>query len=65
MKATVSPLFALKEIFSNIYSSASGYLNDTFLNSTVPVSFKSLISEILPSLIVISSSNTSLFLNTL
>ena len=29
----------LKDIFSNIYSSASGYLNETFLNSTVPHSF--------------------------
>ena len=29
----------LKEILFNMYSSASGYLNDTFLNSTVPTSF--------------------------
>ena len=34
----VWPLSALKEIFFNKYSSASGYLKETFLNSTVPVS---------------------------
>ena len=39
MNATVSPLFALNEILFIIHSSASGYLNDTFLNSTVPISF--------------------------
>ena len=30
---------SLNEMFFNTYSSASGYLNDTFLNSTVPFSF--------------------------
>ena len=48
IKATVSPLFALNEIFFKTYSSASGYLNETFLNSTVPVSL--FFSEKFPSI---------------
>ena len=59
INAIVSPLFTLKLIFLSKYSSASGYLNDTFLNSTVPTSLVSLTSSF-PSLIDTSLSNTSL-----
>ena len=38
IKATTSPLFALKLISFKTYSSASGYLKLTFLNSIVPIS---------------------------
>ena len=41
IKAVVSPGFAVKEILVNMSSSASGYLNDTFLNSTTPFLFSS------------------------
>ena len=59
MKATVSPRLALKLISFNMYSSASGYLNDTSLNSTVPARDGSLLVTV-PSIIANSSSNTSL-----
>ena len=58
IKAIVSPFFTLKEIFFNKYSSASGYLKDTFLNSTVPISLVSPLN--LPSITLTSSSITSL-----
>ena len=50
---------ALNEISSSKYSSASGYLNETFLNSTVPTSFA---LAPLPSFTLITVSNTSLIL---
>ena len=40
MNATVSPCFTLKDISFSMYSSASGYLKETFLNSMVPVSLE-------------------------
>ena len=57
IKAIVSPLFTLKEIFLSKYSSASGYLKETFLNSTVPTSSVLKLSS--PSLIDSSVSKTS------
>lgn len=39
MKAVVSPGFAVNEISFKTYSSAPGYLNETFLNSTYPFLF--------------------------
>ena len=38
IKAIVSPAVTLKEISFRRYSSASGYLKETFLNSIVPTS---------------------------
>ena len=61
IKATVSPVLAVKEIFSRIYSSASGYLKETFLNSTVP-SLPGIFFFIVPFLIVLLVSNTSFIL---
>ena len=39
LKATVSPELIFKLIFSRIHSSASGYLNETFLSSITPFKF--------------------------
>ena len=36
IKATVSPCLAVKLTFSSTYSEASGYLKETFLNTTLP-----------------------------
>ena len=58
--AMVSPLLALKDMFSKTYSSASGYLNETFLNSISPV-FLVFLSKV-PSLIDSLVSNTSITL---
>ena len=60
MNATVSPIFALNDIFFKTYSSASGYLNDTFLNSTVPTSLVTPSKS--PSTILTFVSSTSLIL---
>ena len=57
--ATVSPLPAVNDIFSRTYSVASGYLNETFLNSNLPFSSDVFI---FPSFIFDLVLNTSLIL---
>ena len=59
MKAMVSPLLTLNDISFNKYSSASGYLKETFLNSIVPTSLVISLS-IVPSGTETIVSNTSL-----
>ena len=59
MKAIVSPLSTLNDISFNKYSSASGYLKETFLNSIVPTSLVISLS-IVPSGTETIVSNTSL-----
>ena len=58
--AIVSPFDTLNEISSKTYSSESGYLKETFLNSIVPIS-DDLVS--FPSLILVLVCNTSLILS--
>ena len=62
ISASVSPFFALKEIFLRIYSSASGYLNDTFLNSTSPINL--VLPKNSPSVIFVLVSITSIIRST-
>ena len=59
MKATVCPFSALKLTSCRTYSLASGYLKDTFLNSTVPTGKPAGEAVNVPSLMVDSVSSTS------